>query len=1188
MSDPFRALYPTKIDFSYNPRRADAVNRSRIDFFIISDDILNSIEDCYILDNLQSTLFDHKAVNLTFSGRGNRGNKITSVSNKILKDPDSSLIVDIACKEAYIIYQDRPNQEKDLLLRKIGKCRKLLREAGPCFIFYGLEDDGEGREDRLLRREQKINMVNDLRFQEDLCAVLDHPTNIEPDFFFDMLINHVKNELVSYQCFIFSFLRREKNALLDTLKMLKSDYINNLVLIQEKEHQLKNLSERDIERALEFHPLYEHLSGEKMSSSFLKLVKGAKSKETLDVITNDGINFRNDAEREEHIVKYYEDIYKIPANCPLNFEGLIENFLGPEICSNPAVIASKLSREEAALLDQPVSIQELDESAAEGKVRTAAGADGINNAFVKHFWQYFRCPLLNYMNCCFRKKTLTSNFATANIKLIPKKGDLSNIKNWRPISLLSCFYKVISRTINNRLKLFNDKFFSRAQKGFTSSRHIQEVILNITQTMGYCKDKNICAALVSVDLAKAFDTILHGYVRAAFKFFGVGDTFLDMMDTLGTGRSAQIILNGVKVSRKFALGTGRPQGDTPSPISFNVGEQILLFKIEYDPGIISVFSGNVVPRNKFPLLQEDLHPNFRYESGGETDKTDAFADDATVITLMQRDCLLRLKAILDEFGGISGLLCNFDKTMVMNIGLLANDVRFLQEIGFSVTDKIKLLGFHLGREGLDYDTMFRNVTRNICAIATQWSRFKLSLPGRISIFKNLMLSQVSYIGSISCPHSDVIEEIQNIMNRFVLGNLKVSRERLYTDPDHGGLGLIELKSFISGLISSWVPLAAKSTRDNWRVDLHSLSGGNCYTVNPDYVNAVSNPVLNTIAVEYAKFSKKFFGLNDNYMEMFIFRNKEIKMGRVNVPVLDENFFSANVPQLDINVVSKLKIKDFFNGRIFKPRMDLIRDTGIQFNLLVYMRLREAVAGYRDLRSRQQSDGSSKSVERLFQGKKGNSKKIRLVLSPTAGSKDTGKLQHVKTFLRLSEIDPDTGTLARLVGLWNCHFLPNKIREFFYRFITNSLPLNTRLSNYVRNVNRNCTLCLIDRLPAPVEESFIHLFSRCPVSSRIHRWFLDKYFPDTFNDNDTKVFLLGGGAVGRVSQNFVLIIPLLWQFLIWEMKLQKRVLSPLTLDNDFRFIIKGICSYNKKLLFGLNSFNQNVVVRWDWCNLRNGT
>jgi hypothetical protein len=100
------------------------------------------------------------------------------------------------------------------------------------------------------------------------------------------------------------------------------------------------------------------------------------------------------------------------------------------------------------------------------------------------------------------------------------------------------------------------------------------------------------------------------------------------------------------------------------------------------------------------------------------------------------------------------------------------------------------------------------------------------------------------------------------------------------------------------------------------------------------------------------------------------------------------------------------------------------------------------------------------------------------------------------------------------------------------------------------------------------------------------WFLDKYFPDSFNNDEAKVFLLGGGAPGRISQNFVMIIPLIWQFLIWDMKLQKRVLAPLTLDNDFRFILKGICGYNRKILTGLNSFNQNVVSRWRWCNTRN--
>jgi hypothetical protein len=43
-------------------------------------------------------------------------------------------------------------------------------------------------------------------------------------------------------------------------------------------------------------------------------------------------------------------------------------------------------------------------------------------------------------------------FRTASIRLIPKKGNVSQIKNWRPISLLSNFYKIISRTVNNRLK----------------------------------------------------------------------------------------------------------------------------------------------------------------------------------------------------------------------------------------------------------------------------------------------------------------------------------------------------------------------------------------------------------------------------------------------------------------------------------------------------------------------------------------------------------------------------------------------------------------------------------------------------------------------------------------------------------------------------------------------------------------
>jgi hypothetical protein len=200
LTDPFRSLYPTKNDFSYVPRRAGAQHRSRLDFFIISDNLLQNCKDCFISDSLQSTLFDHKAIHLIISGTQTGHKVITNVSNKILKDPDAGIIVDLACKEAHLFYQDMLPNDKDRLLHAIGRCKKLLREAGPCMQYYkSYEEEGNNDADRANVRVQKLNELNGIRFQEDLCNILDNNLNLEEDFFFEMLLNHVKNELISYQ-----------------------------------------------------------------------------------------------------------------------------------------------------------------------------------------------------------------------------------------------------------------------------------------------------------------------------------------------------------------------------------------------------------------------------------------------------------------------------------------------------------------------------------------------------------------------------------------------------------------------------------------------------------------------------------------------------------------------------------------------------------------------------------------------------------------------------------------------------------------------------------------------------------------------------------------------------------------------------------------------------------------------------
>jgi exonuclease III len=62
MTDPFRILYPVKKEFTYVPNARINLNRSRIDFFLMSKELANSLIDCSIGTALSSTSFDHKKI----------------------------------------------------------------------------------------------------------------------------------------------------------------------------------------------------------------------------------------------------------------------------------------------------------------------------------------------------------------------------------------------------------------------------------------------------------------------------------------------------------------------------------------------------------------------------------------------------------------------------------------------------------------------------------------------------------------------------------------------------------------------------------------------------------------------------------------------------------------------------------------------------------------------------------------------------------------------------------------------------------------------------------------------------------------------------------------------------------------------------------------------------------------------
>jgi hypothetical protein len=168
-------------------------------------------------------------------------------------------------------------------------------------------------------------------------------------------------------------------------------------------------------------------------------------------------------------------------------------------------------------------------------------------------------------------------------------------------------------------------------------------------------------------------------------------TLIHLLNTLCTNRTACVAFDDGSLSSNFDLDRGDAQGNTPSPILYNIAQQIFLFKLELCPEIKTVFINHLLPRPlafveadadagveaegevaEEPAAQEhQLIPlEFRNESGGETDKAEAFADDTTGPTILELESLSKLKKTLFDFGEMSGLKCNVEKTVLMQVGNL--------------------------------------------------------------------------------------------------------------------------------------------------------------------------------------------------------------------------------------------------------------------------------------------------------------------------------------------------------------------------------------------------------------------------------------------------------------------------------------------------------------------------------------
>jgi hypothetical protein len=738
--------------------------------------------------------------------------------------------------------------------------------------------------------------------------------------------------------------------------------------------------------------------------------------------------------------------------------------------------------------------------------------------------------------------------------------------------------------VDNRLQKINEIILTRAHKGFTKNRQIQECIINIVETIAYSEKNKIPGFVLALDMAKAFDTVRHDFMKKVYQFYGIGPYMINAMCTISTNRTAAIIQDDGTTAAPFKLGSGFPQGSPPSPNKFNICEQILILKFELDPAIQKIKP--LLPQfTDFPLHAPGAAPGpvpvpvlvpvpdprtirlyGESENKGETGVVEAFADDTTPVAKLEERAILKIKDTLKTFADISGLKCNVEKSQIMLTGTQMVP-EYIQESGFSLVNIVTILGFEITRDPGELDRNFDKAIEKIEKIARFWSRFKLSLAGRIMVAKSLMLSQITYYGSIISLSEDKENKLTDTFSKFIVQNLKVSKKDVFLPVANGGLGFFDLKIFIKSLQCNWAKKAVFSTIDCWRQDINALSGMNTVLADPENFCPEQNPILRGVVSSFYDFKRCYNLVNENFRSSLILGNPNlIKEKRYGIPV-GSSFWTEKLQQPHGDI-SKITISDIITEQGRLKNLDNLNNVfQTTFNRESYVEIKKVVETSlyvinrdRTLLENVRFTSLIDFVRRFKQGSC-NFRKIMEVAS--YGKMNNANNNKIKTYFRLIEHEklPDQ-ELKKFSGEWMKIHYPMKVRDFVFKFRNNLLGINTRVSHFAHNVNRGCTFCSISNggVNTP-DETFLHLFFVCPHVKKVLGDFMTNYMFDygPLTDTQLKKFIFTGTNVitDKIDNAFISAISITICFYLWECKLQKKLPVLAGLTNELFYSLENM-------------------------------
>ena len=202
-------------------------------------------------------------------------------------------------------------------------------------------------------------------------------------------------------------------------------------------------------------------------------------------------------------------------------------------------------------------------------VAKANGPDNISNVILKFCSAELTEPITMLINKSLSSGIFPDEWKLAFVSPIFKSGDRQNIRNYRPISLLSGTSKVLERSVYNSLYnhcVINNLLSSKNSSFKRNDSAVNRLIYLVDRIYkGLDDEKEI--AMIFLDIRKAFDIVWHKGLLFKLKQFGVSGKLLKWFESYLGNRRQKVVIKGVSSKIRNLL-AGVPQGSILGPLLF--------------------------------------------------------------------------------------------------------------------------------------------------------------------------------------------------------------------------------------------------------------------------------------------------------------------------------------------------------------------------------------------------------------------------------------------------------------------------------------------------------------------------------------------------------------------------------------------------------------------------------------------